>query len=166
VVLDNVGTRENCLPDQRGGTNFMPPSFDPTRRLFFVTARETGVTWVSTKPTSITLGDRVPSGGPKHLDDGPPQYSALRAIDPVNGAVRWEHRFRGYPSEMVLDLSGGAMTTASGLVFTATTTATCMRSTPPPGTSCGASRQALRSGAWLPSPICWTAPNGSWSPPG
>ena len=118
VVLDNVGTRENCLPDQRGGTNFMPPSFDPARRLFFVTARETCVTWVSTKPTAITMGDRVPSGGTKHLEDGPQQYSALRAIDPATGTMRWEHRFRAYPSEITLDLSGGAMTTASGLVLT------------------------------------------------
>jgi alcohol dehydrogenase (cytochrome c) len=119
VVLDNVGTRENCLPDQRGGTNFMPPSFDPVRRLFYVTARETCVTWVSTKPTEpIQMGERVPSGGPKHFDDGPQQYSALRAIDPATGTMRWEHRFRGYPSEITLDLSGGAMTTASGLVFT------------------------------------------------
>jgi alcohol dehydrogenase (cytochrome c) len=117
VVLDAVGTREKCLPDQRGGTNFMPPSFDPVRRLFFVTARETCVTWVSTKPTAITLGDRVPSGGPKHFEDGPQQYSALRAIDPATGEMRWEHRFQGYPSETVLDLSGGAMSTATGLVF-------------------------------------------------
>jgi len=117
VVLDDVGTREKCLPDQRGGTNFMPPSFDPVRRLFFVTARETCVTWVSTKPTAITLGDRVPSGGPKHFEDGPQQYSALRAIDPATGEMRWEHRFQGYPSETVLDLSGGAMSTATGLVF-------------------------------------------------
>jgi alcohol dehydrogenase (cytochrome c) len=28
-------------PDLGGGTNFMSPSFDPTTRLFFVTARET-----------------------------------------------------------------------------------------------------------------------------
>lgn len=117
VVLEEVGTREKCLPDQRGGTNFMPPSFDPVRRLFFVTARETCVTWVSTKPTEITLGDRVPSGGPKHFEDGPQQYSALRAIDPATGAIRWEHRFRGIPSEAALDLSGGAMSTATGLVF-------------------------------------------------
>ena len=119
VVLDNAGTRENCLPDQRGGTNFMPPSFDPARRLFFVTARETCVTWASTKPVEpIALGERVPSGGAKNFADGPQQYSALRAIDPATGAMRWEHRFRGYPSEILLDLSGGAMTTASGLVFT------------------------------------------------
>src|ERR1700720_1795872 len=67
IVLDNVGTQENCLPDQRGGTNFMPPSYDPVRRLFFVTARESCVTWVSTRPTApITLGGPVPSGGARH----------------------------------------------------------------------------------------------------
>src|SRR6202050_4318136 len=70
VVLDDVGTREKCLPDQRGGTNFMPPSFDPVRRLFFVTARETCTTWVSTKPPApITLGGLVPSGGARHFED-------------------------------------------------------------------------------------------------
>ena len=117
MVLENVGTRERCLPDQRGGTNFMPPSFDPGRRIFFVTARETCVTWEYTKPTTITLGDRVPSGGAHHFDDGPQQYSALRAIDPATGEMRWEHRFRNYPSTVNLDLSGGAMSTASGIVF-------------------------------------------------
>jgi alcohol dehydrogenase (cytochrome c) len=119
VILNNVGTRENCLPDQRGGTNFMPPSYDPSRRLFFVTARETCAAWTYTKPEEpISMGERVPSGGAKGFPDGAQQYSALRAIDPVTGTMRWEHRFRNYPSEALLDLSGGAMTTASGLVFT------------------------------------------------
>ncbi len=118
VVLDNVGTKEKCLPDQRGGTNFMPPSFDPVRRLFFVTARETCATWESIKPTNITLGERVPSGGAQRFEGGPEQYSALRAIDPSTGERRWEHRFRSYPSNITLDLSGGAMSTATGLVFT------------------------------------------------
>jgi alcohol dehydrogenase (cytochrome c) len=117
IVLDNVGTQENCLPDQRGGTNFMPPSYDPVRRLFFVTARETCVTWVSTRPTApITPGGPVPSGGARHFE-GREQYSALRAIDPATGEMRWEHRFTSYPSTITLDLSGGAMSTASGLVF-------------------------------------------------
>jgi len=118
IVLDNVGTKEKCLPDQRGGTNFMPPSFDPVRRLFFVTARETCATWESIKPTNITLGERVPSGGAQRFEGGPEQYSALRAIDPSTGEMRWEHRFRSYPSNITLDLSGGAMSTATGVVFT------------------------------------------------
>ena len=29
IVLDNIGTPEKCLPDNHGGTNFQPPTFDP-----------------------------------------------------------------------------------------------------------------------------------------
>jgi len=42
----------------------------------------------------------------------------LRAIDPATGTRRWEHRYRSYPSTVSLDLTGGLMSTASGLVFT------------------------------------------------
>jgi alcohol dehydrogenase (cytochrome c) len=109
---------QNGHPDQRGGTNFMPPSFDPARGLFFVTARETCVDWTYSKPVEpIQMGERTPSGGAKHFADGAVQYSALRAIDPATGSMKWEHRFRNYPSEVNLDLSGGVMTTTSGLAF-------------------------------------------------
>jgi alcohol dehydrogenase (cytochrome c) len=119
VVLDNLGTPEKCIPDQRGGTNFMPPSFDPVRRLFFVTARETCTTWVSTKPVNptIALGTFAATGGPRRVEGGRDQFSALRAIDPATGETKWEHRFQTYPSNIMLDLSGGATSTASGLVF-------------------------------------------------
>jgi alcohol dehydrogenase (cytochrome c) len=117
VVLDNLGTPEKCIPDQRGGTNFMPPSYDPVRLLFFVTARETCTTWVSTRPATITMGAFLPSGGPRRVEGGRDQFSALRAIDPATGEIKWEHRFETYPSIQMLDLSGGATSTASGLVF-------------------------------------------------
>ncbi len=118
IVLDNIGTPEKCLPDNHGGTNFMPPSFDPERRLFFVTAHETCATWTAVKPTPpIGLGVRVPSGG-RRLVEGREQFGALRAIDPTTGARRWEHRYRSYPSTVSLDLTGGILSTASGLVFT------------------------------------------------
>jgi len=68
-----------------------------------VTARETCATWESIKPTNITLGERVPSGGAQRFEGGPEQYSALRAIDPSTGERRWEHRFRSYPSNITLD---------------------------------------------------------------
>jgi alcohol dehydrogenase (cytochrome c) len=118
VVLDNIGTPEKCLPDNHGGTNFQPPTFDPERRLFFVTAHETCAIWEGRKPTPpINIGVRVPSGG-RRLVEGKEQWAALRAIDPVTGARRWEHRYRSYPSTVSLDLTGGLMSTASGLVFT------------------------------------------------
>ncbi len=118
IVLDNIGTPEKCLPDNHGGTNFQPPSFDPDRRLFFVTAHETCAVWEARKPTPpIALGVRVPSGG-RRLVEGREQFGALRAIDPTTGRRRWEHRYRSYPSTVSLDLTGGLMSTASGLVFT------------------------------------------------
>jgi alcohol dehydrogenase (cytochrome c) len=118
IVLDNTGTPDKCLPDNHGGTNFQPPTFDPDRRLFFVTAHETCAIWEGRKPTPpIALGSRVPSGG-RRLVEGREQWAALRAIDPTTGERRWEHRYRSYPSTVSLDLTGGLMSTASGLVFT------------------------------------------------
>ena len=118
IVLDNIGTPDKCLPDNHGGTNFQPPTFDPVRGLFFVTAHETCAVWEGRKPTPpIALGVRVPSGG-RRLVEGREQWAALRAIDPATGARRWEHRYRSYPSTVSLDLTGGLMSTASGLVFT------------------------------------------------
>jgi alcohol dehydrogenase (cytochrome c) len=118
IVLDNIGTPDRCLPDNHGGTNFQPPTFDPERRLFFVTAHETCAIWEGRKPTPpINLGVRVPSGG-RRLVDGKEQWAALRAIDPTTGARRWEHRYRSYPSNVSLDLTGGLMSTSTGLVFT------------------------------------------------
>jgi alcohol dehydrogenase (cytochrome c) len=118
IVLDNVGTTEKCLPDNHGGTNFQPPTFSPELGLFFVTAHETCATWLGQKPAEpIEMGVRVPSGG-RTLVEGHNQFSALRAIDPTTGQRRWEHKYRDYPSTVALDLTGGVMSTASGLVFT------------------------------------------------
>src|SRR6266567_2107837 len=82
IVLDNVGSPDKCLPDNHGGTNFQPPTFDPDLGLFFVTAHETCAVWEAIKPTPpIGLGVRVPSGG-RSLVEGHDQFAALRAIDP------------------------------------------------------------------------------------
>jgi alcohol dehydrogenase (cytochrome c) len=96
-----------CVPDYRGGTNFNPPSYDPSLQLFFVMARETCAVYLPQKQEPI-MGRSFMSGGMRKLDE--PDYSALRAIDPRTGDVKWEHKF---------DLSSmaGVMSTASGLVF-------------------------------------------------
>jgi alcohol dehydrogenase (cytochrome c) len=114
----NPETPDTCLPDMRGATNFMPPSFDPVRRLFFVTVRETCAfyfTW--TRPDGTTGagmkrrdGARADTGRdePARADDR--GYGALRAIDPTTGERRWEFRFET-PG------LAGVMSTAAGLVF-------------------------------------------------
>lgn len=104
AIPTEYGTK--VCPDQTGGTNWMPPSYDPARGLFFVTAREScGVffSWTDDyKP-----GDPFRGGAVQRLGE---VYSALRAIDVATGARRWEFR---YASQSW----AGVLSTASGLVF-------------------------------------------------
>jgi len=103
---DEEGTK--TCPDLGGGTNFMSPSYDPTTKLFFVTARETCATFFAFDQ-KFKPGDQYMAGGTIRPRDQK-NYGALRAIDPVTGAMKWEFR---YPSVS----ASGVLTTASGLVF-------------------------------------------------
>jgi len=105
IVL-NDGSK-GCIPDNWGGTNFMPPSFDPDLGLFFVTARETCASYIPEKQV-VTPG-RFSMGGTvrRDLDKA---YGALRAIDVSTGARKWEFKY-ATPS------FSGVLSTASGVVF-------------------------------------------------
>ncbi len=105
IVLNDG--RTSCVPDQWGGTNFMPPSYDPDLGLFFVTARETCATYAP-KDAEIVPGE--PSFGGTVRVDPSQGYGALRAIDPASGERRWEFRYTS-PS------MAGVLSTAAGLVF-------------------------------------------------
>ena len=105
IVL-NDGDK-GCLPDQWGGTNFNPPSFDPALKMVFVTARESCATYEPQEPKIVP--GRSSFGGVVRLDREK-GYGALRAIDAATGERKWEVR---YPSPTM----AGVMTTASGLVF-------------------------------------------------
>ena len=96
-----------CVPDLRGGTNFNPPSYDPSLQLFFVMARETCAIYTPQK-MELVPGRVFMSGGMKKLPE--PDYGALRAIDPKTGEIKWEHKL---PTPSL----AGVTTTASGLVF-------------------------------------------------
>ena len=96
-----------CVPDFRGGTVFNPPSYDPSLQLFFVMARETCAYYTPQK-MEVTLGRNFMSGGMRKLPE--PDFSALRALDPKTGEMKWEHRF---PTSSL----AGVMSTAAGLVF-------------------------------------------------
>jgi alcohol dehydrogenase (cytochrome c) len=96
-----------CVPDFRGGTVFNPPSFDPALQLFYVMARETCAYYTPQK-MDVQMGRNFMSGGMRKLPD--PDFSALRAIDPKTGDIKWEHKF---PTSSL----AGVMSTATGLVF-------------------------------------------------
>jgi len=107
IVLNETGTKE-CIPDAHGSTNFMPPSYDPRRGLFFVNTRETCAAYVPVKQ-EIKPGLASTGGGVRRVNDRN-TYGALRAIDPRTGERKWEFR---YPSPTL----AGVMSTASGVVF-------------------------------------------------
>jgi alcohol dehydrogenase (cytochrome c) len=98
---------QDCVPDQWGGTNFNPPSFDPSLGFFFVNARETCATYVPQQPKYVP--GRASFGGVVKVDRDK-DYGALRAIDAVTGEKRWEFE---YPTATM----AGVMSTAAGLVF-------------------------------------------------
>ena len=95
-------------PDLGGGTNFMSPSFDPTTRLFFVTARETCAVYYAYDQKFVT-GEAYTGGGQSRPRDQR-NFGALRAIDPVTGQMKWEFRYTSVSAS-------GVLSTASGLVF-------------------------------------------------
>ena len=109
VLLPNQTPTEEgttTCPDLIGGTNFMPPSFDPGLGLFFVTARETCSTYYSWESEYVP-GERFTGGATQRVGR---RYGAVRAIDPTTGERRWEFT---YPNPSF----AGVMSTASGVVF-------------------------------------------------
>ena len=98
-----------CVPDNYGGANFAPPSYDPARGLFFVMARETCAVYTS-RPQDPQPGRLFMGGTLKRISGPGTEFSAVRAIDVATGQVRWEYKV-GVPS------MAGVMSTASGLVF-------------------------------------------------
>jgi alcohol dehydrogenase (cytochrome c) len=113
IVL-NEGTMQpgetkepQCVPDLRGGTNFNPPSYDPSLQLFFVMSRETCAIYTPIKQEMVP-GRSFTSGGVRKLPE--PDHGAVRAIDAKTGAIKWEYVL---PTPSL----AGVMSTASGLVF-------------------------------------------------
>jgi alcohol dehydrogenase (cytochrome c) len=97
---------EHTCPDITGGTNFWPPTYDPSTRTFIVTAREACATFYAWKPDYIP-GDRF-TGGAAQRDKG--AFGVIRAIDPATGDKKWEFKLLN-PS------TSGLLSTASGLLF-------------------------------------------------
>jgi alcohol dehydrogenase (cytochrome c) len=99
-------------PDLYGNTNFMPPSFDKTRGLFFLTVRETCAKYISRPPADVKVGDRTLGGTVQPLQD-PPRTGALRAIDPVTGERKWEVKYDGPGWAGVASTEGGVVFSAN-----------------------------------------------------
>ena len=100
-------------PGLYGGTNFQSPSFDAGRGLFFVTARETCMRYISRPPAATATVGTLTLGGHASLVAEPVKSSgALRALDASTGEKKWE---------IAYDDAGwaGVLATAGGVVFSA-----------------------------------------------
>jgi alcohol dehydrogenase (cytochrome c) len=93
-------------PDVTGATNWNSPAFNPAIGLFYVTAREVCATYYAWHQEFIEDRDFFGGTGVR-TGRG---YGAVRAIDPLTGAVQWE-------SKQFTPSVSGLLTTASGLVF-------------------------------------------------
>jgi alcohol dehydrogenase (cytochrome c) len=120
------------FPDNQGGTNWFPPSYDPETNLFYVNARE-GFS------TDFTKGDQDYQEGSRYdgrgrfqrgarptivVGDDEDKYTALRALDPATGDLRWQyklswgnslHTFEGWQTSAG---AAGILTTAGNLLVT------------------------------------------------
>ena len=112
LLPGNVPDEKGSLtcPDVTGATNFWPPTFDPSQRLFFVNAREVCATYYAWRQEYVP-GERF-TGGAGQRARGPEYraYGALRALDPTTGEKRWEF-------EYISPSTSGLLSTASGLIF-------------------------------------------------
>jgi alcohol dehydrogenase (cytochrome c) len=97
-------------PGAAGATNWMSPTFDPQTKLFYVTAREQCDVF-STAPQPYEAGHAYYGSAYFPNEEAAPFYGALRAIDPVNGKIKWEWK---HPSPTW----SGVLSTAGGVVFT------------------------------------------------
>ena len=107
-------TAEGTLvaPTAGGATNWWSPAFSPRTGLLYVNAFD-GEANFFVRDEEYTAGDRYTGGGtdaPLPIDN---YVSAIRAIEPATGAIRWE-----FPIEA--RSRAGVLATAGDLVFSGT----------------------------------------------
>src|SRR5208282_663413 len=109
--LPNVGPSEEgtlVWPSLQGATNWLSPSYDAGRKLFFVPVREMGSYYykgeAEYKPGTVFSG-----GGERGLP-ADQVYGVVRALDVSTGKQRWEFRLQS-------PTWAGLLSTAGGVVF-------------------------------------------------
>jgi alcohol dehydrogenase (cytochrome c) len=112
IVLPNTTPTPDgnyVCPDAAGAANWGSPSYDGPNNLFIVSVREACATY-----TSVTR-DPIPgegfTGGGQELDDKIGVPGAVRALDALTGATKWN-----FPLQIGSSATG-VLATAGGVVF-------------------------------------------------
>ena len=110
-VPDTSPTPEGTLvsPPVVGGTNWFSPAYSPSTELFYVQAYD-GEDIFYKRDEDYVEGDRYTGGGFQQPLPAENYVSAVRAIDPRNGDIRWEY-------EIQPRSTAGMLATAGDLVF-------------------------------------------------
>ncbi|MDE3176872.1 MAG: PQQ-dependent methanol/ethanol family dehydrogenase [Pseudomonadota bacterium] len=106
------GKQVFSVPSFLGGKNQMPMAYSQNTGLFYVPSNEWGMD-IHNEPVAYKKGAAyLGAGFTIHtiFDD---HIGSLKAIDPADGAVKWEYK-------NTAPLWGGVLTTAGGLVITGT----------------------------------------------
>jgi alcohol dehydrogenase (cytochrome c) len=110
-VPDTFPTREGTLvsPSVSGGTNWFSPAYSPRTELYYVQAFD-GEAIYFKRDEQYSEGDRFTGGGMQYPQPMDSYQSAIRAIDPRTGDIRWEYQIQPRST-------AGVMATAGDLVF-------------------------------------------------
>ena len=98
-----------AVPSFLGGKNWMPVSYDPQTKLFYIPSNEWGMD-IWNEPVTYKKGAAYLGAGftiKPVFDD---HIGSLKAFDPMTGKIVWEAKNKA-------PLWGGVLTTAGGLVF-------------------------------------------------
>jgi len=101
------------FPGITGGTNWWSPSYSPTSNLFYVRSYD-GADIFYKRDDDFEEGDLYLGGYGEAADDPENVTTAIRALDPLTGDLRWEYSI---PTAW---WGAGILTTAGGLVFSGT----------------------------------------------
>ena len=110
-VPNTSPTPEGTLvaPPVGGGTNWFSPAYSPRTELFYVMAFD-GEALYFMRGEEYTEGSRFTGGGQQYNLPMDKYQSAIRAIDPKTGDIRWEYQVQP-PS------TAGVLATGGDLVF-------------------------------------------------
>jgi alcohol dehydrogenase (cytochrome c) len=100
-------------PGTSGGTNWWPPTYSPQAQLFIAPALERPGIFFRTASGEKHAGEKILGGNSAGTSGS--HFTAVRALDPLTGDLKWEYRSAGRysPAEPC-----GLLSTAGGLVFT------------------------------------------------
>ena len=96
-------------PSAAGATNWMSPAFSPRTELFYVMAYD-GEARFFIRDEDYVEGDRFIGGGQVQFQPIEEYTSAVRALDPLTGELRWEYPVQPHTW-------AGLLATAGDLVF-------------------------------------------------